>query len=103
VLKIQKEKMGNRDLDEFEFELIDFGLDEVAFDDEMVYVYCDFTSFGQMQKAIEDLGLEVHTAELQYVPNTYVDLTEEQAKEVLDLVDRLEGDDDVQNVYHNLR
>ena len=41
--------------------------------------------------------------ELQYVPNTYVDLTEEQAKEVLDLVDRLEGDDDVQNVYHNLR
>jgi transcriptional/translational regulatory protein YebC/TACO1 len=49
------------------------------------------------------LGLEVHTAELQYVPNTYVDLTEEQAKEVLDLVDRLEGDDDVQNVYHNLR
>jgi transcriptional/translational regulatory protein YebC/TACO1 len=56
-----------------------------------------------MQKALEDLGLEVHTAELQYVPNTYVDLTEEQAKEVLDLVDRLEGDDDVQNVYHNLR
>ncbi len=100
VLKIQKEQMGNRDLEEFEFELIDFGLDEVAFDDEMVYVYCDFTAFGQMQKALEDLGLEVHTAELQYVPNTYVDLTEEQAKEVLDLVDRLEGDDDVQNVYH---
>jgi transcriptional/translational regulatory protein YebC/TACO1 len=103
VLKIQKEQMGNRDLEEFEFELIDFGLDEVAFDDEMVYGYCDFTAFGQMQKALEDLGLEVHTAELQYVPNTYVDLTEEQAKEVLDLVDRLEGDDDVQNVYHNLR
>jgi YebC/PmpR family DNA-binding regulatory protein len=103
VLKIEKSKLGGRDLDEFEFELIDFGLDEVAFDDEMVYVYCDFTSFGQMQKALEDMGIEVNTAELQYIPNTWVDLTEEQAKEVLDLVDRLEGDDDVQTVYHNLR
>jgi transcriptional/translational regulatory protein YebC/TACO1 len=83
--------------------LIDFGLDEVAFDEELVYVYTDFTDFGTMQKALEDIGIEYNTAELQYVPNTYVDLTEEQAKEVLDLVDRLEGDDDVQNVYHNLR
>ena len=54
-------------------------------------------------RSLEDIGVEYNTAELQYVPNTYVDLTEEQAKEVLDLVDRLEGDDDVQNVYHNLR
>jgi transcriptional/translational regulatory protein YebC/TACO1 len=83
--------------------LIDFGLDEVAFDEEMVYVYTDLTDFGTMQKALEDIGIEYNTAELQYVPNTYVDLTEDQAKEVLDLVDRLEGDDDVQNVYHNLR
>ncbi|MFZ9630494.1 MAG: YebC/PmpR family DNA-binding transcriptional regulator [Bacteroidetes bacterium] len=103
VFKIEKSKLGGRDLDDFEFELIDFGLDEVAFDDEMVYVYTDFTAFGTMQKALEDIGIEYNTAELQYVPNTYVDLTEEQAKEVLDLVDRLEGDDDVQNVYHNLR
>jgi transcriptional/translational regulatory protein YebC/TACO1 len=66
-------------------------------------VYTDFTDFGTMQKALEDVGIEYNTAELQYVPNTYVDLTEDQAKEVLDLVDRLEGDDDVQNVYHNLR
>jgi transcriptional/translational regulatory protein YebC/TACO1 len=103
VFKIEKSKLGSRDLDEFEFELIDFGLDEVAFDEEMVYVYTDFTDFGTMQKALEDIGIEYNTAELQYVPNTYVDLTEDQAKEVLDLVDRLEGDDDVQNVYHNLR
>jgi YebC/PmpR family DNA-binding regulatory protein len=103
VFKIEKLKLGSRDLDEFEFELIDFGLDEVAFDEEMVYVYTDLTDFGTMQKALEDIGIEYNTAELQYVPNTYMDLTEDQAKEVLDLVDRLEGDDDVQNVYHNLR
>jgi transcriptional/translational regulatory protein YebC/TACO1 len=49
------------------------------------------------------MGLEPKSAELQYIPNNWVDLDDEQAKDVLDLIDRLEGDDDVQNVYHNLR
>jgi transcriptional/translational regulatory protein YebC/TACO1 len=56
-----------------------------------------------MQKALEDMKIEVVNAELQYIPNSYVDLDEAQAQEVLDLVERLEGDDDVQNVYTNLR
>ena len=56
-----------------------------------------------MQKALEDMNVDITNAELQYIPNTYVDLSEDQAKEVLDLVERLEGDDDVQNVYHNLQ
>ncbi len=103
VFKISKSTLGDKDLDELEFELIDFGLDDFAFDDEDVYVYTSFTDFGLMQKQLEDMQIATANAELQYIPNSYVDLTEEQAQEVLDLVERLEGDEDVQNVYHNLR
>lgn len=103
VFKISKETLSGKDFDEFEFELIDFGLEDFAIDDEDIYVYTSFTDFGTMQKQLEDIGVATSNAELQYIPNSYVDLTEEQAQEVLDLVERLEGDDDVQNVYHNLR
>ena len=103
VFKISKETLSGKDFDEFEFELIDFGLEDFAIDDEDIYVYTSFTDFGTMQKQLEDMGVATSNAELQYIPNSYVDLTEEQAQEVLDLVERLEGDDDVQNVYHNLR
>ena len=103
VFKIEKSALGGKDLDELEFELIDHGLEDMAIDDEVVYLYTSFTDFGMMQKALEDMKLEVSNAELQYIPSTYVDLSEDQAKEVLDLIERLEGDDDVQNVYHNLQ
>ena len=103
VFKISKETLGDRDLDEFEFELIDHGLEDFAIDDEDVYLYTSFTDFGIMQKQLEDMGIATSNAELQYLPHSYVDLDEEQAQEVLDLIERLEGDDDVQNVYHNLR
>lgn len=103
VFKIEKSKLGNRNLDEVELELIDHGCEDMAIDEDDVYIYTSFTDFGKMQKALEDMKLEVNTAELQYIPSTYVDLDEEAAKDVLDLVDRLEGDEDVQNVYHNLR
>jgi len=98
VFKISKETLGDRDLDEFEFELIDHGLEDFAIDDEDVYLY-----IGIMQKQLEDMGIATSNAELQYLPHSYVDLDEDQAQEVLDLIERLEGDDDVQNVYHNLR
>ena len=83
--------------------MIDFGIEDLAIDDDAVYIYTSFTDFGMMQKALEDMNVDIANAELQYIPNTYVDLSEDQAKEVLDLVERLEGDDDVQNVYHNLQ
>ncbi len=103
VFKIEKSKLGGRDIEEFEFELIDFGIEDMAIDDDVIYVYTSFTDFGMMQKALEDMNIEVSNAELQYIPGSYVDLNEDQAKEVLDLIERLEGDDDVQNVYHNLQ
>lgn len=103
VFKISKSQLAGRDLDELELELIDFGFEDMAIDEEEIYVYTSFQDFGSMQKALEEMGIEVANAELQYIPTTWVDLDPEQAKEVLELVDRLEGDDDVQNVYTNLR
>jgi YebC/PmpR family DNA-binding regulatory protein len=102
VFKISKANLEGKDLDEFELELIDFGLDDFAIDEEEVYVYSGFNDFGAMQKALEEMSIEVSNAELQYIPNSYVELTSEQAEEILNLVEKLEGDDDVQNVYHNL-
>lgn len=103
VFKILKSQLAGKDLDELELELIDHGFEDMAIDEEEVYIYTSFHDFGSMQKALEEMNIDVSNAELQYVPTTYVDLNEEQAKEVLDLIDRLEGDDDVQTVYHNLR
>lgn len=93
--------------DELELDLIDHGLEEMteATTDKGVDVYelrCAFTDFGNLQKALEDRGIEPVSSESQYVPITVVDLPEEQADEVLDLVDRLEQDDDVQRVFHAL-
>jgi transcriptional/translational regulatory protein YebC/TACO1 len=56
-----------------------------------------------MQKGLEDRGVAVKSTEFQRIPNTYVDLDEDQAKEVLELVENLEADDDVQQVFHNLK
>ncbi|PHX92933.1 MAG: YebC/PmpR family DNA-binding transcriptional regulator [Flavobacteriales bacterium] len=103
VIKIAIISLGVRDLDDLELALIDCGLEDIATDDDYVYLYSDFSAFGQFQKHIEDQGIEITSSELQYIPNTFVDVNDDQAKEVLDLIDRLEGDDDVQNVYHNLR
>lgn len=103
VFKIEKSTLGNLSVDDLELELIDFGCEEIAVDDEEIYIYTAFTDFGAMQKALEDKGIAFKSAELQYIPNTYVDLGEEEAKEVLELIEKLEADDDVQNVFHNLK
>ena len=103
VFTILKELLVDKDIEEFEFELIDGGLEDFAEDEEKVYLYTAYTDFGKMQTHLEDLKIETASSELQYTPLNLVDLNEEQASEVLDLVDRLEGDEDVQNVYHNLK
>lgn len=92
-----------QDVDTLELELIDFGLDELSYDDEFIYIYVPFQEFGAMQKALEDKGLEVKGAELQYLPTNTKELTEEQAKEVNELLEVLEEDDDVQSVYNNMQ
>ena len=95
------------DPEELELELIDFGLEELGEstgekDEPQLVLRCAFNDFGQLQKALEDRGITPVSAESEYVPITPVELSEEQATEVLKLIDRLEQDDDVQKVFHNL-
>ena len=95
------------DREELELELIDEGLedlDEGTTEDgrEVIVARCAFSDFGTMQKALESRGLEPVAAEIEWVPTTTTELAEEQADEVLELVAKLEADEDVQKVFHNL-
>jgi YebC/PmpR family DNA-binding regulatory protein len=100
--KIKNE--GNINLEELEFELIDYGLEEIGEDSEgNIIIRTAFTEFGHMAKALEDKGITPLTAESTRIPTTTVELSEEDAKDVLELVDKLEQDEDVQKVYHNLK
>jgi YebC/PmpR family DNA-binding regulatory protein len=99
-----KIKNENLDLEELELELIDYGLEEIGEDSEgNVILRTAYDEFGNMSKALEDKGITPLSAELTRIPTTTVELDEEQAKEVLELVDRLEQDEDVQKVYYNLK
>ena len=91
------------DIDAFELEMIDHGLDELAGDEQSIYVYTSFHDFGVMQKALEERKLEPTSAELQYLPTTTKELPEDQKKEVNELIEALEEDDDVQSVYHAMQ
>lgn len=95
------------DQETLELELIDYGLQEMGEStgedgQELLVVRCAFSDFGNMQKALEDKGIPVLTSQLEWIPSTTVELPEEQAEEVLKLVAKLEQDEDVQRVFHNL-
>lgn len=95
------------DPETLELELIDFGLQEMGESvnengQEVLVVRCAFSDFGNMQKALEDKGITVLTSELEWIPATVVELPEAQAEDVLKLVAKLEQDEDVQRVFHNL-
>ena len=95
------------DPEELELELIDHGLEELGEStgekgEPLLVIRCAFSDFGHLQKALEDRGITPLSAESEYIPTTPVDLPEKQATEVLSLLDRLEQDDDVQKVFHNL-
>jgi YebC/PmpR family DNA-binding regulatory protein len=95
------------DQDALELDLIDHGLEEMGEGtgekgEKQLVIRCAFESFGQMQSALEERKLPVVSAESEYVAQTPVQLSEDQAKEVLELVDALEQDEDVQRVFHNL-
>ncbi|MBP6455869.1 MAG: YebC/PmpR family DNA-binding transcriptional regulator [Chitinophagaceae bacterium] len=99
-----KIKNNNIDIDELELESIDHGMEEIGEDEEgNLIIRTPFTEFGKMNDFIEAKGFELITAETTFVPSTTTELNEEQANEVLDLVDKMEQDEDVQKVYHNLK
>ncbi|MCZ8355773.1 MAG: YebC/PmpR family DNA-binding transcriptional regulator [Cyclobacteriaceae bacterium] len=93
---------GVLNLEELELDLIDAGAEDIDQGEEETIIYTKFTDFGSMQKFLEERKIEATNSELQYIPTTTKDLSEEQQDEVLKLIEALEEDDDVQSVYHNL-
>ncbi len=96
------------DLDALELDLIDHGLQEMGEgrgekDEKQIIIRCAFNDFGQLQHAIEARGITPLSAESEYIASTMVELPEDQANEVLKLVDALEQEEDVQRVFHNLK
>ena len=95
------------DADELELDLIDHGLEEMGDStgekgEPQLLIRCAFADFGRLQKALEDRNLKPLSAESEYLPVSPVSLDDDKAKEVLELVDALEQDDDVQKVFSNL-
>ncbi|MBP6458577.1 MAG: YebC/PmpR family DNA-binding transcriptional regulator [Crocinitomicaceae bacterium] len=95
-------KKDGLDAEELELELIDAGCESIEVEEEQIVVYGDYTSFGTLSKAIDDLQLEVLKATLQRIPTSPVELTEEQMLDVEKLLDKIEDDDDVQQVFTNI-
>jgi len=93
---------GDNDLEELELELIDFGADEIFEEDESIMIYASFADFGGLQKAIEENDLEVVNSGFERIPMDTKKLNEEEEAEVDKLLEKLEEDDDVQNVFHNM-
>lgn len=90
------------DPDEFELEMIDYGLQSVEVDEDTVYAYAEYTEFGNMATALEKMEIEVAKSDLQRLPTSPVDFTDEQMEDIEKLIDKLEEDDDVQAVFNNL-
>lgn len=93
------------DMDDLELELIDLGADELELDEEtnQIVIYGDFTAFGALQKHLEEKGYELKGAEFERIPTDYKELTDEQVADVEKLIERIEEDEDVQMVYHNMK
>lgn len=96
-------KIGDRDPAELELELIDLGAEDIEIEEGIATVQTSFTDYAGVQKELEEKGYELETAELQRIPTTTKELQGEEEEEVLNLIEKLEEDDDVQNVFHNLR
>lgn len=104
VFKLNPENISQEEL---ELELIDHGLEEMGEgsgenDETVLVLRCAFNDFGNLQKALEEKGLSPLSSELEWIPATVVELPEDQAQDVLKLVDKIEQDEDVQKVFHNL-
>lgn len=106
VFYVKKEDLKELDLEEFELEFIDFGLqkieEESIEDQDFVKIYAAFEDFGKMQGALEKNKIDVDKSELERIPTIIKELGDDQMDEVLALIDLMEQDEDVTNVFHNL-
>lgn len=95
-------KTEGLDIDELELELIDAGLEDIEVEEGEMVITSSFENFGSMQKALEAKGVQLVSAELQRIPTNLVQLTDDEKAQVEALIERLEDDEDVQNVYSNM-
>lgn len=94
---------GNLDAEEMELELIDFGAEEVFDDEDGILIYASFGSFGTIQKELENRGIEILSSGFERIPQITKELNEAQIADVEKLIEKLEEDDDVMNVYHTMQ
>ncbi len=90
------------DVEDLELELIDAGLEEIDVDGDELFIYGDYTNFGTLAKALEDMNMEVKQSSLKRFPTSPVEYTEEQLENIEKLLDKIDEDDDVQAVYTNI-
>ena len=90
------------DPEEVELEFIDYGAEEVFADEDGILIYAPFESFGAIQAALEDKGIEILSSGFERIPQVTKSLTPEQVADVEKLLEKLDDDDDVQNVYHTM-
>ncbi|MBQ7279799.1 MAG: YebC/PmpR family DNA-binding transcriptional regulator [Bacteroidales bacterium] len=95
-------RKADMDVEELEMNLIDAGLEEMEVDDDYLTIYTAYEDFGSMVKALEDMKIECESAELQRIPNTTRSIDEESMRKVLKVINMLEEDDDVTNVFHDM-
>ena len=91
------------DLDEIELDLIDFGAEEVFLDGDNVMIYAPFQFFGELQSELEKRNIEIISSGFDRIPNTFKEIDEKQREEVEKLLEKIENDDDVQNVFHTMK
>ena len=92
----------NLDVEEIELEFIDYGVEEVFKDEEGIYLYAPFLCFGSIQKELEKRNFEIISSGFERIPQVQKPLNGDAQKEVLQLLEKIEDDDDVQNVYHSM-
>ena len=91
------------DPEELELELIDFGAEEVFVDEDGIHIYAPFENFGAIQKELESRDIEIISSGFDRIPQVTKELSEEEVADVEKLLEKIEEDDDVQNVYHTMR
>ncbi|WP_127019845.1 YebC/PmpR family DNA-binding transcriptional regulator [Flagellimonas beolgyonensis] len=91
------------DPEELELEMIDFGAEEVFLDEDGIHIYAPFENFGAIQKELESRGIEIISSGFERIPQVTKELSEEEMADVEKLLEKIEEDDDVQNVYHTMQ
>jgi YebC/PmpR family DNA-binding regulatory protein len=91
------------DMDELELELIDYGVDEIYQEDDAIVIYGEYESFAQIQSYLEENGYEIVSGEFERIPNDLKDVTAEQRETINKLLEKFEEDEDISNVYHNMK